>query len=195
MIKYLCAAALLVASSAVFANNFEPKIPKSYNAPGVVFQSNMSLSDPSVAVLINNLVRMSNVPLIQFGNLAFSYSPTIRQVIAKNIGKSENYYISYTILGNTYKLGTLSYTSVPAASPNATPIIIKPGQTIYFTVDKKYNSDYDVATYNAKMIWQDMTVNDGSGNYFQCNKNNQHVTPLPKDKNRISLSCFPLSDS
>ena len=195
MIKYLFAAALLVASSTIFANNFEPKIPRSYHSPGVVFESNMSLNSPSVAVLVNNLIRMSNVPLVQFGNLEFLYSPTIRQVVAKNIGKSEDYYISYTILGNTYKLGNLPYTSVPAASPNATPIIVKPGQTIYFTIDTKYNSDYDVANYNSKMIWQDMTVSDGTGNYFQCNKNNQHVTPLPEDKNRISLSCFPLSDS
>ncbi len=195
MIKYLCAAVLLMTSSTIFASNFAPKIPMSYHSLGVTFQSNMSLNDPSVAVLVNNLIRTSDVPLVQFGNLEFLYSPTIRQVIAKNIGKSENYYIGYTILGNTYKLGKLPYTSVPAASPNATPIVVKPGQTIYFTLDTKYNSDYDVATYNAKMIWQDMTVSDGAGNYFQCDKNNQHVTPFPENKNRISLSCFPLSDS
>jgi len=193
MIKYVCGAALLLVSSTIFASNSVVKISKSYNTPGVVFKSDVHLGDPSVAVLINNLVRRDDVPLVQFGNLLFSYNPTIHQVIAKNIGKSENYYIGYTIKGNT-KLGDVAYTSVPAASPDATPIMVSPGQTIYFTPNAKYNKDYDVATYNAKMIWQDMTVSDGDGNYFQCDKNNQHVTALPEDKNRISLSCFSLSD-
>ncbi len=195
MLKYLCAAALLITNSVIFASVLMPTIQTSYHSPGVIFQSKISLSNPTVAVLVNNSVRMTDVLLIKFDNMILVYRPSIRQVLAENIGNSVNYYISYTIKGNTYHLGNLPYTSVPAPTPDALPIVVKPGQTIYFTLDTKYNSKYDVYNYNAKMIWEDMTISDGAGHYFQCNKNNQHVTASPKDINRISLSCFSLSDS
>jgi len=149
--------------------------------------------EPTIALLIDNDQTSENVLLIQFQDIEFLYSPIIRQVFIKNISATKNYYLGYTILGNTPKLGTVFYAAIPAGTPSAEPIIIKPGGVIYFTPTTQYNSNYDVSAYNAKMIWQDMTVSDDEGDYFQCNKNNQHVGKI-KNINRILMSCLTLKN-
>ncbi len=174
MIKYLCAAALLMTSMTACAASTIQNI-KHIAMPG----------EPSVAVEIDNSTTTQEVKLISFEDVDILYNPQIQQVYLFNSSYDDTYDVQYTFLGNTAKFGKILYTSVPNGS-GTQPFKLMPGGSIYTTTTGHFIDDYNVNTVNAKMIWQDMTITDSAGNTFGCDMNNQHIST---NVNRILMSC------
>lgn len=154
---------------------------------GIYYKHQTTVGDPSVAVVVDNKLTITNVNLVNFGDVHVLYSPFNQQVYLQNLSESQTYYIEYTYFGNTAVLGSIPYTSIPSGSSEM-PITLNPGQIYYLNETGELDTNYNIDTINTKFILQDLTILNINDQIIAlgCDMNNQHIYST---FNRILMSC------
>ena len=137
----------------------------------------MTVGIPQIDVEINNNSPIHTL-LVTFEDVEVSYDPTCQQVYVKNTSSSDDYFLQYTLFGNTSGLSSLPYTAMPVGAQGVPPITLGSGEVyypgLYFGVGAM-NPALNIAFINCKMIWEDLTLTNKKGISCRFNMNNQHI--------------------